>query len=73
MTKEKKEKDLTFVTFEGKDYDIDKITERSKYYIKQMGYLQEEMAELQAAIERSKMALDGYSTLLKDEIVKKPE
>jgi len=73
MTDKNETKDITYVTFEGKDYDIDKVTEKSKYYIKQMGYLQEEMTELQAAIERSKMSLDGYSSLLSEEITKKAE
>jgi hypothetical protein len=68
MTDKKETKDVNYISFEGKDYDFDKLSEKAKYYVKQMGFLQEEMAELQAAVERSKMALDGYSSLLQTEV-----
>lgn len=70
MTKETEPKDVSYVTFEGKDYDFDKLNEEAQYYIKQIATLQEEMAEMQAAVERSKMAFEGYQTLLRTELSK---
>lgn len=69
MTKHETPQDKNYVTFEGKDYDIESLTEEQQYLVHQMKILQEEYLELQAALDRSKVGLEAFSTMFRNNLL----
>ncbi len=56
------------VTIDGKEYDLDSISQKAKENIASVQFAQEEINKLNAQIAVYKTALNAYSSVIKEEL-----
>tara|TARA_B110000977_G_scaffold161721_1_gene206819 strand:+ start:1057 stop:1287 length:231 start_codon:yes stop_codon:yes gene_type:complete len=71
--KHDEEKEKNYVTFEGKDYDIDTLGENQQYFVSQMKVIQDEYIQLQEAIDRSRVCLEAFCTMFRESLAEEEE
>ena len=60
------------ITMNGKDYDIDQISEKARYLVDQLKDLQSQVMQLKARLDQVEVCSSGFTQLLEQEL-EKPE
>ena len=56
------------ITMNGKDYDIDQISEKAKYLVDQLKDLQSQSMQLKARLDQVEVCSSGFTQLLEKEL-----
>ena len=56
------------ITMNGKDYDIDQISEKARYLVDQLKDLQSQSMQLKARLDQVEVCSSGFTQLLEQEL-----
>lgn len=56
------------ITMNGKDYDIDQISEKARYLVDQLKDLQSQAMQLKARLDQVEVCSSGFTQLLEQEL-----
>ena len=59
---------MTDITFNGKQYNSEEISEKARYFVGQLNYIQEEIFKLRSKIDRLELANEAFNKFLTDEL-----